>query len=203
MKLLDQSQAIRTVHYSIRTERRYVYWIECFIRFHQLKHPSTMGAVEVEAFLTHLAVTDHVSASTQNQALGALLFLYQCVLGIELGRARCRSCQAAGGRASRAVPGRSPRFALGHRCIADNRTVRPHGAAHVWFRIAPCSNVVTSESKTLISRRATHGPSGQRRQGSLRHAASCDLRHGSRVPIRPAANTSCEGFGSGRRARGC
>src|SRR6478672_4359761 len=78
MKLLDQvRQAIRTVHYSIRTERCYVYWIERFIRFHQLKHPNTMGAVEVEQFLTFLAVPDHVSASTQNQALGALLFLYQ------------------------------------------------------------------------------------------------------------------------------
>jgi integrase len=87
MKLLDQvRQAIRTVHYSLRTERCYVYWIERFIRFHQLKHPNTMSAVEVEQFLTFLAVTDHVSASTQNQALGALLFLYQRVLGIELGR---------------------------------------------------------------------------------------------------------------------
>jgi len=87
MKLLDQvRQAIRTVHYSIRTERCYVYWIERFIRFHQLKHPSTMGAIEVEQFLTHLAVADRVSASTQNQLLGALLFLYQRVLGIELGR---------------------------------------------------------------------------------------------------------------------
>jgi integron integrase len=87
MKLLDQvRQAIRTVHYSIRTERCYLYWIERFIRFHQLKHPNTMSAVEVEQFLTHLAVADSVSASTQNQALGALLFLYQRVLGIELGR---------------------------------------------------------------------------------------------------------------------
>ena len=66
MKLLDQvRQAIRTVHYSIRTERCYVYWIERFIRFHQLKHPSTMGAIEVEQFLTHLAVADRVSASTR------------------------------------------------------------------------------------------------------------------------------------------
>lgn len=87
MKLLEQvRQAIRTVHYSIRTERCYVYWIERFIRFHHLNHPRNMGAVEVEQFLTNLAVAEHVSASTQNQALGALLFLYQRVLGIEIGR---------------------------------------------------------------------------------------------------------------------
>jgi integron integrase len=87
MKLLDQvRQAIRTMHYSIRTERAYVYWVVRYIRFHGLKHPNTMGAIEVEQFLSHLAVVEHVSASTQNQALGAILFLYGRVLQIELGR---------------------------------------------------------------------------------------------------------------------
>src|SRR5262249_44871476 len=61
-------------------------WAERFIRFHGLRHPNTMGAPEIELFLTHLAVNGHVSASTQNQAFHALLFLYQQVLGIELPR---------------------------------------------------------------------------------------------------------------------
>jgi site-specific recombinase XerD len=87
MKLLDQvRQTLRTRHMSIRTERVYVYWIERYIRFHGIRHPNTMGTPEVEQFLTHLAVEGRVSASTQNQALGALLFLYQHVLKLEIGR---------------------------------------------------------------------------------------------------------------------
>ena len=84
-KLLDQvRERIRTKHYSIRTETQYVHWIRRFILFHGKKHPKDMGAPEVEAFLTHLAVEDHVAAATQNQALSALLFLYREVLGIDL-----------------------------------------------------------------------------------------------------------------------
>jgi integron integrase len=84
-KLLDQVRdKIRLKNYSIRTERAYVDWVRRFILFHQKRHPAEMGAPEVEAFLTHLAVADQVAASTQNQALSALLFLYQEVLGREL-----------------------------------------------------------------------------------------------------------------------
>ncbi len=87
MKLLDQVQhTLRVMHYALRTEEACVYWIERYIRFHGIKHPNTMREPEIEAFLTHLAVEGRVSASTQNQALGALLFLYQKVLEIELGR---------------------------------------------------------------------------------------------------------------------
>ena len=87
MKLLDRVRhAARAKHYSYRTEQAYVYWVERFIRFHGIRHPDTMGAPEVEAFLTHLAVEGHVSASTQNQALSALLFLYQRVLERDIGR---------------------------------------------------------------------------------------------------------------------
>lgn len=87
MKLLDRvRQVARVQHYSIRTEDAYAHWIERFIRFHGIRHPETMGTPEVEAFLTSLAVDGHVSASTQNQALAALLFLYQKVLKIEIGR---------------------------------------------------------------------------------------------------------------------
>jgi len=84
-KLLDQVRdRIRVKHYSIRTETQYVQWIKRFILFHNKRHPQEMGTTEVEAFLTHLAVNGHASASTQNQALSALLFLYKEVLGIDL-----------------------------------------------------------------------------------------------------------------------
>ncbi len=84
-KLLDQVRGkIRLKHYSIRTEQTYVDWIKRFILFHGKHHPKDMGAQEVEAFLTHLAVEGRVAASTQNQAKSALLFLYKEVLGFEL-----------------------------------------------------------------------------------------------------------------------
>lgn len=80
-KLLDQVRdAIRLKHYAYRTEETYVQWIRRFILFHHKRHPREMGAEEIEAFLTHLAVQQHVAASTQNQALSALLFLYREVL---------------------------------------------------------------------------------------------------------------------------
>jgi integron integrase len=77
--------AIRLKHYSYRTEQAYVGWIKRYIYFHGVRHPSDMGAPEVEAFLTHLAVQENVAASTQNQALSALLLLYRDVLHQELG----------------------------------------------------------------------------------------------------------------------
>ncbi len=84
-RLLDQvREHIRVKHYSIRTEQAYLDWVKRFILFHDTRHPSEMGAPEVEAFLTHLAVSRNVSASTQNQALSAILFLYREVLGVEL-----------------------------------------------------------------------------------------------------------------------
>jgi integron integrase len=80
-KLLDQVRnKIRFKHYSLRTEQAYVHWIRRFILFHNKQHPDGMGAREVEAFLTHLAVIGKVAASTQNQARSALLFLYKEVL---------------------------------------------------------------------------------------------------------------------------
>jgi len=80
-KLLDQVRdRLRVKHYSIRTEQVYVDWIKRFIWFHGKRHPKDMGAQEIEAFLTHLAVKRKVSASTQNQAKSALLFLYREVL---------------------------------------------------------------------------------------------------------------------------
>jgi len=80
-KLLDQVRdALRLKHYSIRTEQAYVNWTRRFIFFHHKRHSRDMGVPEVEAFLSYLAVDERVAASTQNQALSALLFLYREVL---------------------------------------------------------------------------------------------------------------------------
>jgi integron integrase len=85
-KLLDQvKNLIRLKHYSIRTEETYINWIRRFIIFHGKRHPGEMGELEVTQFLTHLAVEGKVSASTQNQALSAILFLYREVLKKDLG----------------------------------------------------------------------------------------------------------------------
>ena len=84
-KLLDQVRdTIRTHQYSYRTQETYCKWIRRFILFHDKRHPREMGASEIQAFLTHLAVEGRVSASTQNQALSALIFLYKKVLNMDL-----------------------------------------------------------------------------------------------------------------------
>lgn len=85
-KLLDRvREAVRVRHYSRRTETAYVFWVRRYILYHRRVHPARMGAEEIERFLTWLAVERRVSASTQNQALSALLFLYREVLRVELG----------------------------------------------------------------------------------------------------------------------
>ena len=78
-------QTIRAKHYSRRTESAYADWIRRYILYHRKRHPSEMGASEITAFLTWLATDRRVSASTQNQALSAVLFLYRDVLHIEIG----------------------------------------------------------------------------------------------------------------------
>jgi len=84
-KVLDQlRERIRYLHYSIRTEEVYVYWVRLFIRFHDRRHPATLGADEVEEFLSWLANTRCVAASTHKQALSALLFFYGKVIGVDL-----------------------------------------------------------------------------------------------------------------------
>ncbi len=84
-KLLDRvRERIRVKHYARSTEKTYLYWIRWYIHFHGLRHPQDMGAAEVEVFLSHLATQRDVAASTQNQAMHALLFLYREVLGLEL-----------------------------------------------------------------------------------------------------------------------
>jgi integron integrase len=84
-RLMDEVRSrIRTKHYSLRTEQAYTHWIKRYIYFHGKRHPVEMGAAEVEAFLSSLAVDRQVAASTQKQALAALLFLYREVLGVDL-----------------------------------------------------------------------------------------------------------------------
>ena len=78
-------EALAVRHYARRTISTYERWLRRFLRFHQLRHPRQMGSTEINAFLTHLAVEEQVSTSTQNQALAALLFLYKQVLGIDPG----------------------------------------------------------------------------------------------------------------------
>jgi len=77
-------EILRRKHYSIRTEEAYVGWITRYIYFHNKRHPKNMGVLEIEEFLSHLAVERNVSPSTQNQAFNALLFLYRNVLNISL-----------------------------------------------------------------------------------------------------------------------
>ena len=87
VKLLDQIRLVlRSRHYSRRTEQTYCQWVKRFVLFHNLRHPSKMAEPEINAFLTHLAINKKVSASTQNQALSALLFLYKHVLNREVGK---------------------------------------------------------------------------------------------------------------------
>jgi site-specific recombinase XerD len=81
-KLLDQlREALRSRHYGRRTEQTYCHWVKRYIFFHNVRHPAEMAEQEMNQFLTHLAVKEHVSASTQNHALSALLFLYRYVIG--------------------------------------------------------------------------------------------------------------------------
>jgi integron integrase len=85
IRLLDKvSERARYLHYSLSTEKAYLYWVRFFIRWHGMKHPRDMGPAEVQSFLSMLAASRNVSASTHNQALSALLFLYREVLGVQL-----------------------------------------------------------------------------------------------------------------------
>ena len=100
-KLLDQvRESLRVKHYAYRTEESYVQWIRRYILFHNKRHPKEMAEPEVQAFLTHLAVKDNVAASTQNQALSALLFLYRHVLNQPLSQ----SVEAVRARQSKHLP---------------------------------------------------------------------------------------------------
>jgi hypothetical protein len=129
-KLLDRVRhAIRTRHYSRRTEQAYVDWIRRYIAFHRMTHPAQMGASHVSQFLTWLAVDRQVSASTQNQALSALLFLVQArPRDRDHGDSTCCAHPHARTIASGAQPGGDRRDSeAAHRHAATNR----HGAVRV------------------------------------------------------------------------
>jgi len=84
-KLLDLvREKIRFKHYSISTERTYVFWVKHYILFHNKKHPIEMAKSEIEEFLTNLAIEKKVSSTTQNQAFSAILFLYKEVLSVDM-----------------------------------------------------------------------------------------------------------------------
>ena len=86
-KLLDSLRlALRSRHYSRKTEKSYVQWVKRYVYFHGMRHPAEMAETEINSFLTSLAVRDKVSASTQTQALSALLFLYRHVIGRQIGK---------------------------------------------------------------------------------------------------------------------
>jgi hypothetical protein len=120
VRLLDQvREAIRARHYSPRTEKAYVFWARKFIVFHGKRHPATMGEDEVRGFLSHLALRLSVSASTQNQAFAALLFLYRDVLGRELVGLVKRWC--AFFSASMAFPGSPRSSCTAPACVCSKR----------------------------------------------------------------------------------
>jgi integron integrase len=94
-KLLDiVRDTIRFKHYSLSTERTYIHWIKHYIFFHNKKHPKNMGKIEIEKYLTSLAIKNRVASSTQNQAFSALLFLYKEVLGIDISEWNIQSLRA-------------------------------------------------------------------------------------------------------------
>ncbi|BCE00922.1 site-specific integrase [Marinicellulosiphila megalodicopiae] len=85
IKLMDQFRFfIRAKNYALKTEKTYCYWVVSFIRFHKLRHPKEMGANEIDQYLSHLAVNEHVSINTQKTALNALIFLFTKYLKIKI-----------------------------------------------------------------------------------------------------------------------
>ncbi len=173
LRLLDQlRQQIRTLHYSIRTEQAYVYWVRAFVRFHDLRHPADLGGDAVHAFLTWLAAEQQVSVSTHKQALSALLFLYQKVLRLNVPWLD---------EVSR--PQRAPRLpvVLSHdevaqvlRCLA--RCAAPVRPSAVWHRHAPAGRPAPAHQGHRFRAPRHHRPRGQGRQrprGDAARLAGC------------------------------
>lgn len=118
-KLLDQVRTVlRRQHYALRTEQAYVHWIIRFIHFHNMRHPQDMDTPDIEAFLNHLAVNQQVSASTQNQALSAILFLYKQIVDKPLS-AKIEALRAKPARRLPTVLSQSQVRALLHALSAD------------------------------------------------------------------------------------
>jgi hypothetical protein len=180
-RLLDRMRArLRTRHYSIRTEEAYVQWAKRFILFEGKKHPSAMGAPEINEFLTHLAVERNVSASTQTQALAAILFLYpSSVSGAQAtSRGRARSARSRCGRRIReSVDAGCARGEVPERqCLVVVAVGLSGGAAQ--HRPAKRSGAATSPRRVghPASRTRGRAPGRHRQSGHAAHTATL-LRH--------------------------
>ena len=176
MKLLEQVRnALRVRRFALRTEQCYVRWAEQYIRFHKgpdgFRHPADMGAAEIEKFLTHLAVQRRVAASTQNQALAALLFLYRDVLRLDLG-----AFDAVRARRGRRLPVVLSRDEVRQLLDAIDRlpTTEPYRLmARLMYGAGLRVHGVLPPARQGCgpgAQPAHHSP-GQGRQGSGRHAA--------------------------------
>ena len=151
--------AIRVRHFSPLTEKAYVGWIKRFIFFFDKRHPNEMGESEISAYVSHLATEKRVSASTQNQALSALLFLYRDVLGreldlIEIARAK--------------TPVHLP-IVLTHEEAAcstrpPGRPITPEGLSDVWIRTSPARNLPSSRPGNRLRSPRDNGPQRKRRE---------------------------------------
>lgn len=168
-KLLDQvRQAIRTRHHSSKTEEAYVGWIRRFIVFHNKRHPSEMGEAEIGQYLSSLARNSHVSASTQNQALNALLFLYHEVLDKEIGLIQGVVRAKRPHRLPVVLTKEEVRRVLGN--IKGHSVV--DGDAPLWSRIASDGMLPSESQGYRFFSKPDRGSTGQGRQRPL-HDASC------------------------------
>ena len=131
-RLMDQvREVLRFHHYAYNTEKSYVAWILQYIRFNNRRHPKDMGKAEVEAFLSHLALNRGVSASTQNQAFNAIVFLYKQVLNMDFDL----DIRASRARKSKRLP-----VVLNKKEVADvinqlNGTPKVFNSTDVWLRL--------------------------------------------------------------------
>ena len=187
VRLLDQvRRACRVRHYSRRTERAYAQWVKRFVLFHGKRHPSEMGAAEVSAFLSHLAVEGRVSASTQNQALAALLFLYRQVLGAPALRAR-----GAGARARAAAPARRADAGRGARAARARSTAKPRLVGALLYGVGPAAARVPAAAREGRGFRARRDRRARRQgaEGSRDDAAA--LARGGRCARSSSGRARC------------
>src|SRR5258706_10510784 len=197
-KLLDQVRALlRSKHYSRRTEQSYIDWITRYVRFHQLRHPRELGATDIAAFLTHLAVDRVVAAATQNQARSALLFFYLDVLGRYShhhdlhSRAqprrprRAQPARRAGTRAARTKNKETFTLPPCHgyqcsvtarkssRCLSSPSYMACDSALWTWWVIRSSIFSLPLSNKCTISRRARSRMNGNFSRGSTPIALPC------------------------------
>ncbi len=161
-RLLDAvRQRIRAKHYSYRTEQSYIAWIRRYIHFHNKQHPCALGGAEIETFLTYLAVERNVAASTQNQALSSLLFLYREVLRIELPWLENVTRARRPERVPVVLSQSEVRSLLDH--LAGTQ---PDGQSPLRQRASSHRNAAPPRARCGFRVQADHHPQWKRRQGS-------------------------------------